>query len=203
MRGAWYSRRVEADLDDDDGFEAHLRDLRAAHGGAVDRLLDAFDHSSAVLVTEKGPYGRDEIWILSLDTTPDAGRWRVSFLAEDGPRGHTLGETPEAIAEEYASPRHTYDPVDEDFVIAWTRTPQWEHGQKVVAFAQARNQLLWLAGKRGDEAYRWAIERLRSAEDLEDVDLATAVLEQLARDLEAGRAPNRTVEALRHRLLAP
>lgn len=170
----------------EDDFEAEIRRLREAREDAEARFIAAFEASPAVLVEEGG---EEELWILSPDPTPEPEALRISFLAEDGLRGHTLGDTLKAIAEEHASPGHVYDPVDERVVIAWTRTPTWSRGQRVVAFAQARNQLTWLAGKRGREAYAWAMDKLREVDDL-DIETATAYLEEAARDLQAGRAPN-------------
>lgn len=186
-------RRANDDFDD---FDAELAQIREKRAAAERALREAWEQSPAVLVRARD---RDELWILSGETNPKEGKWRVTELWRDGPSGHFSAETVDEIVRKMAVPWATYEPVDEDFVIDWTSTDEWIEGLKWVAYVQAYNQLMWLAG--GD-AYQWAFQRAMEAKQLDDIEAATRLLEQAAADIQAGRAPNAaSVRRLKRSLL--
>lgn len=181
--------------------------IRTETARARRSLREAFEQSPAVLARSED---REELWILSGETNPNEGKLRVTELWTDGPGGHFSGQSLDEIVKEKANRWSTYQPVDEDFVIDWTSTDEWNEGLQRVAYVQAHNQLMWVAGKQGEHAsdeqrsrvYRWAMDQTMKARQIEDIEQATKMLERAAADLQAGRAPNGIPE-LRRRLMPP
>lgn len=183
-----------------EGFEEELARMQAERTAARGALRDAFAVSPAILVIE-GTHR--ELWILSPELDPKDGSLRVTYLTPDGPRGHFAGDDIEDLVKELSSTRARYEPVDENAVIRWTSTKAYHEGLLQVAFVQAEGQLRWIAGKRGKDAYAWAMDvrdqAYAEADKTGKIEDATRILERAAADLQAGRAPN--TRALRARLI--
>ena len=181
---------------DPDDFDDELERLRSERHVAELALQAAWAQSPAVLV--KGG-DREELWILSGETSPKEGKIRVTELLPDGPYGHFSAETIDEIVREKANTWSTYTPVDEQFVMDWTSTDEWHEGLQRVAYVQAHNQLTYLAGSKH---WDWAWGVISKARAEPDIERATRMLEQAAADLQAGRAPNPTaIRRLKRRLL--
>lgn len=189
--------------DDDDDFEKHVARLKGRRETARDAMREAFRRSPAVLVTRGSD---EELWIASPELDPKEGTVRITTLRHDGPWGHTSGKDMEELVEKEASSRVTYTPVDDDFVMTFTGTTEYREGIRRLAFVQADNQLRWIAGQKGRDASTWASDLsyrvIMEAEETGDLEGATRTLERAAADVQAGRAPNPGIRALKARLLA-
>jgi hypothetical protein len=186
----------DSDLDPD--FRDELERMRLERERAEDDLREAFAQSPAVLVRERR-HPHKELWILSPETDPSQGKLRVTEFLPDGPYGHISRETLDQIIDEKASTGHIYEPVDEAFVMEWTSTPEWTEGVKKVAYVQAYNRLVAAGSRHGASKYAWDTHmRAQSMDNWED---ATALLEQAAADIEAGRVTDRQLNRKKRRLL--
>lgn len=165
-----------------DDFQAHLQRLREEREEAKAQLRHAWEESPAVLMSSSGV---SRLLLLTPSTVEDVPPLRVSELDPDGPVSHQFFETTEDAVEEYASSRYSFEPVDEQFVIDWTSTPQWEEGLEKVAYVQARNQVLALIGAQPEAERERYYEEMNRARRAPTVHLGRMELEKLKRKLSA------------------
>lgn len=140
-----------------------------------------------VVMLSKGPAVRSTrgLPILALVgpemSARDEGAFRVTYLGADGPRGHVtrreIAQIYDDILDNVEGPVSASD-LD---VVAWTNTPEYLHGSRLVAMTQAENSLRYRASQanRGD----WARDVIRRAEATNDPVAATAILEAALKEL--------------------
>ena len=189
-------------------LRAENRRLRAERAARVQTLLAMISaavdpRTSLPTVAIRGEgYGKPMMALVSGELADRAaGRYRVTFFGPDGPHGHNTRSSFEAIAEEIdSSMSPPFTVMTEAEVMAWTTSPEFEVGSRIVAFVQAENQLRWFASRagRGD----WAQEKIREANEvghtrtIPDLDRALAIMYEAIRSLPepnpriAGFVPN-------------
>jgi len=168
-----------------------IREERANKAAALAAITSAFAQSPAIL---GHGYGKPMMAIKSGELSDlDAGTLRVTFFGPDGPHGHSTRKTDREIAEEVATTmKGPFRPMDDDDVMAWQSTPEFQRGSRLVAFVQAENTIRWLASKAGRS--EWATEQVNRAneigtrdgtvnsrglpDDLDALDKAIAILQR-------------------------
>lgn len=107
------------------------------------------------------PYESRRMAIVSGELSDtERGAFRVTFFGPDGPHGHATRRSMHEIAveiEDTMSP--PYESMSEDDVMAWTTTPEFETGSRIISYMQAENTLRYLAGRAGKTD--WAYEVIR------------------------------------------
>lgn len=172
-----------------ESFDEQVDRFRAQRAAAIQAALDAFGASPAVMSRLRGRADRPTLLLLSPETVPEHGKLRVTYMGPDGPHGHDSGDTIEKLADDVARVYEDFRPVDEDFVMEWTSTPEFEDGARRVAFVQAANGITWEAQQVSRDAYDWAAALRHDVADMADIREATAILERGIADIKAGRRP--------------
>lgn len=118
----------------------HLVLLRAQHERAdrIASIAAAFAVSPAIILHRRND--QRTLAIRSGDPS-EPGRYRVTYLAPDGPHSHATRDTLDACVEDAADwfPI-SVAPASDDEVIAWTTTPEFVEGAARVAEVQRLNE---------------------------------------------------------------
>jgi hypothetical protein len=105
------------------------------------RLHQALLRYPALIVTDRR--GRETLLISSGEmSNPEEGHHRVTKLLRDGPEGHVTRKSITRLAQDLSrdlSPERI-EPADEDRVMAWVSTPEYEQGSERVMEMQRRNR---------------------------------------------------------------
>lgn len=169
------------------------------------RVMTLLSQDGVAAVRGLGASGKPVMAITSGEMSyPVQGRQRASFFFEDGPYSHSIRnwdeEIAEVIAEELTGGEIAdIEPMTEDAVMAWTSTPEFQLGSRVVAFVQAENALRYFAQKGG--RYEWAAGVIRHANDvgtnsgehrgtIESLDAALEIVTSALRTLPAPNPHN-------------
>lgn len=176
----------DADDDDDDAFIARVEAELAVRETAI---RTAFEVSPAIVVRYKG-HRWPQLVILSGGMSAEDKKYRITKLLPDGPVGHETADTVSKLAGEIAYNLTSVEPVDEDFVMDWTSTPEFEEGAKKVTYVQAANMLGYLASGRG---LKWIGAIFDQANKLahDDIEAATELLRRATRKLQIAPAQRR------------
>lgn len=139
----------KSSLSDEDmaEFMREHDDLVAAHEQRIAQIVARLQASPAITGSYYG--GKRHLAIVSGEIADrEYGDLRVTFFGPDGPHGHNTHRTMAKAAEEIErSFQPPYVSLSDAEVIAWTSTPEFEHGSRVIAFVQAENTLRYLAGR--------------------------------------------------------
>lgn len=116
------------------------------------------------------------------------GAYRVTFFGADGPHGHQTKDSMSKIAKAILEAMDgNFAAMSEDDVMAWTTTPEFEVGSRVVGYMQAENTLRWYAQKAGK--LDWAYDQIKEANRVgrdrtpEAIEAATEVIVKAIREL--------------------
>jgi len=105
------------------------------------RLHQALLRHPALIVTD--PHGRKTLLIYSGEmSNPEEGEHRVTMLLPDGPQGHITRKSIMRLAQDLSRDLmpNRIEPVDEDRVMAWISTPEYNEGSERVLETQRRNR---------------------------------------------------------------
>ncbi len=149
-------------LDEDDfaAFERKMEERARRREAKIDRIAEIFAATPAV--RGKGHY--DTRMAIKSGELADrkTGDLRVTFFGPDGPHGHVTVKTDRAAAEAVLDfMNEPFSPMTEEEVIAWTTTPMFERGSRIVAIIQAENTLRYLAGRAGRSDWAYDVIRQR------------------------------------------
>lgn len=179
--------------DEDDELGDHPAQLAAVawrkeRRGRTQDILNSFAVSPAIrgMSGTRGEFVQPRMAIMSGELSDRAtGKFRVTFFGPDGPLGHVTKDSHEAIAAEVLESLYPpIAPMTDEEVIAWTTTPEFEMGSRIVAYMQAENTLRWFAQKAGklDWAYEviarghHGVDQVQQVQTIEALEAATKLL---------------------------
>jgi hypothetical protein len=129
-----------------DEIRAEVKAISASYDADIANIERMLERSPAL----RGKWGdRQQMAIVSGELYDhDAGKLRVTFIGDDGPRGHvTVTDVAAAAKRIRESMEPPFVSMNDDDVIAWTSTEQFVVGSKVVAFMQAENTLRYMSSQ--------------------------------------------------------
>lgn len=161
-------------------FEEEINELRSGHATRKAEILAALAPTGGIIVTHKG--GSRELLIRSPEMSGGKNPLRLTTFGVDGPWGHSEFKSDDEIASELAY-RHfaSVQPASDDYVIAWTSTPEFKRGSLMVTHMQASNALRYWAAKHDVKSAEWKqasaiLERANDMIDAGDIEDATSMV---------------------------